>query len=165
MTWVPDPRRPGRLVHVRGGSLRAKMLAERRCRLCERPAEQRKITKHRLVPGRLGGRYIAANVVPLCWPCHESVERDVETRRMLRPKLWPEEVAHVIGWLRQPWLDRMYPMPAAARLEAVDEAVHDAGEQSREQDLGDTDAERHSPTPVEATPIAVRFDRIVNRAS
>lgn len=97
----------------RSGSVVAKLVAENACRLCERPAGVRKLTKHRLVPGRLGGAYEYRNVVPLCNSCHVAVENDVGVRRMLRPKLWPIEVAHAISRCGKPWLDRTYPVPAA----------------------------------------------------
>lgn len=90
----------------------AKLAAEGACRLCERSSELRPLTRHRLFPGRKGGRYVYKNVVPLCRPCHDAVERDVNARRMLRPKLWPSEIGYVIANMGHEWLDEVYPRPA-----------------------------------------------------
>lgn len=62
--------------------------------MCQRV--NRKLTKHRIVPGRLPwrGRYVWQNVVPLCWQCHRAVEEDWVARAMLRKVLWPVEVAY-----------------------------------------------------------------------
>jgi 5-methylcytosine-specific restriction endonuclease McrA len=89
-----------------------KIKAEGQCRLCERT--NRKLTRHRIVPGRRPWRgiYVWQNVVPLCWPCHAAVEDDVNARRMLRARLWPVEVAYAT---RRMWgaFDELYPVPAA----------------------------------------------------
>ena len=104
-----------------------KMKAEGQCRLCgrlNRGSGGRELTKHRLVPGRHGGEYLVANVIPLCRRCHDDVEaEDPSARRMLRPKLWPLEVAHAIKKMEEPWFDLMYPKPAmmSLRLRQVDE--------------------------------------------
>ena len=73
-----------------------KVIAEGRCRLCERPWTIRPPTRHRIVPGRRGGRYVPPNIVPVCRPCHDLIEDDPTVRRMLRARLWPEEVAHAL---------------------------------------------------------------------
>ena len=101
-------------------SVADKMKAESQCRLCgrlNRGSGGRELTKHRLVPGRHGGEYIVANVIPLCRRCHDEVEaQDPLSRRMLRPKLWPMEVAHAIKKINQEWFDHMYPKPAVQSL-------------------------------------------------
>lgn len=101
-------------------SVADKMKAEAQCRLCSRlnrGSGARELTKHRLVPGRHGGEYIVANVIPLCRRCHDDVEaQDPVTRRMLRPKLWPMEVAHVLKRLGDQWFELMYPKPAQPSL-------------------------------------------------
>lgn len=98
-----------------------KFKAEGQCRLCERPARGnggRALTRHRLVPGRHGGRYVTVNCIPLCRPCHDEVEeQDPVARRMLRPKLWPVEIAYVIKTLGEQWFELMYPRPAAMGLQ------------------------------------------------
>lgn len=71
-----------------------KVVAEGRCRLCERLWDVRPPTRHRIVPGRHGGRYVARNIVPLCRPCHDLIEADASARRMLRARLWPGEVSY-----------------------------------------------------------------------
>lgn len=77
-----------------------KLRAEGQCRLCQR--SNRKLTKHRLVPGRRPwrGRYVWQNVVPLCWPCHDAVERDEQARKILRKLLWPVEIAYAKGLMK-----------------------------------------------------------------
>ena len=97
-----------------------KIKAEGRCRLCERPSKGeggRQLTKHRLVPGRFGGRYEYANTVPLCVPCHRAVEDESPVdRRMLRTKLWSVEVAHILDHMGAVWLAAMYPKGAGPAL-------------------------------------------------
>ena len=93
-----------------------KIRVEAQCRLCgrfNRGSGARELTKHRLVPGRFGGEYIVANVIPLCRRCHDDVEaQDAVARRMLRPKLWPLEVSHAIKKISEEWYEYMYPKPA-----------------------------------------------------
>lgn len=117
--WIDRPWPGSRLRSFLGPSVELKLRAEGRCRLCERPAALRKLTKHRLVPGRNRGRYEACNVVPLCWRCHQAVESSAEVRRLLRPLLWPVEIAHAT---RTPWLRERfeldYPRGAALALQA-----------------------------------------------
>lgn len=113
-------RRRGRRIPVQIYSVAEKMKAEGQCRLCwrkDRGSGGRELTKHRLVPGRHGGEYIVANVIPLCRRCHDEVEReDPLSRRMLRPKLWPMEVAHGKKKLGEEIFELMYPKPAAMSL-------------------------------------------------
>lgn len=46
-----------------------------RCYICNsRPDDLRNLHMHRVVPGRLGGRYIESNVVILCAGCHKRHE-------------------------------------------------------------------------------------------
>lgn len=101
-------------------SVAEKMKVEGQCRLCgrlDRGKGARELSRHRLVPGRHGGEYIVANVIPLCRRCHDDVEaQDPVARRMLRPKLWPMEVAHALKRLGEQWFDLMYPKPAQASL-------------------------------------------------
>lgn len=110
-------------------SVAEKLKAENQCRLCERRHKDigpRELTRHRLVPGRHGGEYIVANVVPLCRCCHDAVEaQNADARVRLRPKLWPMEVAHVIRRMSEEWYDLAYPKPAfrAALLREADEAI------------------------------------------
>lgn len=76
------------------------------------------MSRHHLVPqswwkarGVKFARYrnIAANIIPLCRPCHDEVEHDVEARRMLRRVLMQDEVALAIAMRGLAWLDRIYP--------------------------------------------------------
>ena len=91
-----------------------KLSSESQCRLCRRSAKVRKLTKHRVVPGRLPwrGKYHFENVIPLCDPCHRSVERHEEWRRMLRLAMWPLEVAYGMRLMGDDF-DRMYPLRGA----------------------------------------------------
>lgn len=94
-----------------------KLAAEKHCRACLRPDEVRPLTRHHLVPQswwlRRGGlaryRNLAANIIPLCRPCHDAVEHDLEARRMLRRSLTQQEVALAIALRGQLWLDWCYP--------------------------------------------------------
>lgn len=108
-----------------------KLRSEGRCRLCERTRDVRPLTRHRVVPGAFGGRYIAVNCVPLCRPCHDLVDHKDHrvrhpARRMLRASLWPVEIAHakeysgvvrvsrdvVLAELARRWyFDDAYPVP------------------------------------------------------
>lgn len=121
--------RRGKKQPIQINSVADKMKAEGQCRLCgrlNRGSGARELTKHRLVPGRFGGEYIVANVIPLCRRCHDDVEaQDPVARRMLRPKLWPLEVAHAIKKLSQEWFDLMYPKPAmpSVRMNKIEELL------------------------------------------
>ena len=75
-----------------------KFRAEGACRLCRRASSVRPLTRHRVFPGRFGGRYIPINCVPLCRPCHDDVDHKhyvtrMRARKMLRASLWPSEIA------------------------------------------------------------------------
>jgi HNH endonuclease len=108
--------RRGKKQPIQINSVADKMKAEGQCRLCGRLNKgngARELTRHRLVPGRLGGEYVVANVIPLCRRCHDDVEaQDPIARRMLRPKLWPMEVSHAIKRVSEEWLELIYPKPA-----------------------------------------------------
>jgi len=97
-----------------------KLKAEGACRLCDRSSKGvggRELTRHRLVPGRFGGRYEYANVIPLCNTCHIAVEGESPVdRRMLRPKLWPIEIAHVLEHMGEEWFEAMYPRPSGPAI-------------------------------------------------
>lgn len=99
-----------------------KVRAEGHCRMCQRPHAVRPLTRHHLVPQSwflrqthdkrwAARRNLAANIIPLCRPCHDAVERydDLESRRMLRRLLTQEEIA--FAWMvRGPqWFNRWYP--------------------------------------------------------
>jgi len=98
-----------------------KLREEGRCRLCLRSRSVRRLTRHRLVPGREGGEYAYANVVPLCRPCHDLVDgctmrarkRDRALwRAMLRRVMTDAEVAYVQRVMGDGWLRENYPTHA-----------------------------------------------------
>lgn len=95
-----------------------KLAAEKHCRACLRSQDVRPLTRHHLVPqswwlrrGSEFARYrnVAANVIPLCRPCHDEVERDTEARRMLRRALTQQEITLAISLRGITWLDTLYP--------------------------------------------------------
>ena len=95
-----------------------KVAAEKHCRACLRSAEVWPLTRHHLIPqawwlrrGIAFARYrnVAANIIPLCRPCHDEVESDREARRMLRRVLTQQEIALAAALLGMDWLDRIYP--------------------------------------------------------
>lgn len=97
----------------------AKCEREGHCRMCRRPSHVRQLTRHHLIAQgwwRARGediavlRNAAANIVPLCRQCHDEVEHDVESRRMLRRVLTQEEVAFIIDVIGRNWLERRYPI-------------------------------------------------------
>jgi hypothetical protein len=99
------------------------------CRVCKRPPHVRWLTLHHLVPEsffRNEGRRlrlirnVAANLVPLCWPCHVDVERDHMARRMLRKMLSSDEVAFCVQVRGPGWFDRRYPASAVSPAPADD---------------------------------------------
>jgi hypothetical protein len=96
----------------------AKLRQENRCRMCQRPASVRPLTRHHVVPRswfkerpKLAClQHADANIVPLCAPCHSDVERPgdharIELRRLLRPG----ELAFALRTAGRRWLDRRYP--------------------------------------------------------
>jgi ssDNA-binding Zn-finger/Zn-ribbon topoisomerase 1 len=52
------------------------------------------ITKHRIKPGRKGGKYIAGNVIGLCPNCHVLAEQgyfsQYELFQIVQKRLWEE---------------------------------------------------------------------------
>ena len=122
------------LVRFRGGG-REKIKLEGRCRMCLRPRGPdsrlewdaaggefglgaRPLTRHHLIPERWfkgqlpptrALRSSESNIVPLCRPCHDGVEIDVESRRMLRRVLGPDEVSFMIQLAGAPWVAARYP--------------------------------------------------------
>ncbi len=106
---------------VNRDSGRTKVRAEGVCRSCLRSRHVRRLTRHHLVPQswfhvqafhrgeNTRVRDADANIVPLCIPCHEAVEEDVEARRMLRRVLTQAEVAFCVQVRGLEWLDRRYP--------------------------------------------------------
>lgn len=92
--------------------------AEGRCRMCQRDHDVRPLTLHHVVPSswfrrqrrRLALiRNVAANLVPLCRPCHDLVEENEAARSELRRLLAPDEVAFAIQTAGRAWLDKTYP--------------------------------------------------------
>lgn len=121
------------LLVFRGGG-REKARNEARCRMCLRPRGPdsrqewlktpfafdgtRPLTRHHIVP--LGWfknqlpatralRSVDANIVPLCRQCHDEVENDIESRRMLRRVLGPDEASFAIQLASINWFDSRYP--------------------------------------------------------
>lgn len=94
-----------------------KVAREGHCRMCLRHQSIRPLSRHHLIPQswfRQRGlvtrlRNAAANIVPLCRLCHDEVEQDIGSRRMLRRSLTQEEVAFVIDVIGAAWFDRRYP--------------------------------------------------------
>lgn len=99
-----------------------KVRAEGHCRMCLRPDKVRPLTRHHLVPQSWfmrqthdkrwrAWRNLAPNIIPLCRPCHDSVERwdDLEARRMLRRMLTQEEIAFAWATRGPEWFSRWYP--------------------------------------------------------
>lgn len=108
-----------------------KMTGEGHCRMCQRPAHVRPLTRHHLVPEEWFRRQPVtlrryrnahANIVPLCRPCHDLVhDRDdpVPGRVLLRRSLTQAEIAFVIAVRDRAWLELAYPVShvAAAALD------------------------------------------------
>jgi len=95
-----------------------KVSREGHCRMCLRHGSVRQLSRHHLIPqqwwrqkGQLVSRLrnAGANIVPLCRPCHDEVERDRESRRMLRRVLTQEEIAFVIDVRGEQWFNHRYP--------------------------------------------------------
>lgn len=92
---------------------RYKLAQEGRCRMCERPASVRPLTRHHLVPIRAGGTWRNQNIVPLCRPCHDLIEQPANLARlwrtMLRGRLTEGEVSHIRRVKGDNWLEHEYP--------------------------------------------------------
>lgn len=95
---------------------KAKVKREGKCRLCRRPPHVRRLTRHHLVPKRRQGRFPfrlrihdERNIVPLCRPCHDLVEKELAVRSMLRRSLLADEIWFVMEAMGPPWLNRVYP--------------------------------------------------------
>lgn len=101
-----------------------KMRAEGHCRMCQRPASVRPLTRHHVIPESwflrqpMKLRVIRnahANIVPICRPCHDLVdnreqhERE-DARRMLRRSFSQAEIAFSIQVRGQKWFDHEYPL-------------------------------------------------------
>lgn len=98
-----------------------KVRAEGHCRMCLRPHAVRALTRHHLIPQVwflnhtddkrwATWRNVAPNIIPLCRPCHDDVERydNLTPRRMLRRALTQEEIAFALA-VRPKWFNRWYP--------------------------------------------------------
>lgn len=97
-----------------------KLRAEGHCRMCLRPDAVRPLTRHHLVPQRWFThqkhdlrwalwRNVSANIIPLCRACHDSVEHEWDSRKMLRRLLTQEEIALAVALRGMDWLDHAYP--------------------------------------------------------
>lgn len=101
-----------------------KILAEGQCRMCGREAYVRPLTRHHLVPVSWFIRQpqpmrvirnAHANIVPLCRPCHDLIDKEdddtvrMRARRELRRSLGQVEIAFVIQVMGKEWLDTEYP--------------------------------------------------------
>lgn len=64
--------------------------------------------KHQLAPTR-ALRSVDANIIPLCRQCHDEVENDDESRRMLRRSLGPDEASFAIQLAGEHWFEDRYP--------------------------------------------------------
>lgn len=96
-----------------------KIEGEGHCRMCLRHKSVRQLTRHHLIPqswwrnqthGWRQLRNLSANVVPLCRPCHDLVEKERDSRCMLRRMLTQTEIAFIISVRSQKWLDMRYPL-------------------------------------------------------
>lgn len=118
-------RRVARLpASLRRGNGGQKVEHEGHCRMCRRPAHVRPLTEHHIVPRRwwvgMDDRWrivlhAAANVIPLCRPCHDLVEDSDVTvrepaRRMCRRSMTQQEVAFAIHLQGADWVARHYPI-------------------------------------------------------
>lgn len=110
--WAVERGLPLGLVHWRDKR------EEGRCRMCLRPASVRPLTRHHVVPVSwffchhdrelMVLRNCAPNVVPLCRPCHDEVEKGGVARRMLRKVMSPDEYAFAHAVAGRRWFDRRY---------------------------------------------------------
>lgn len=98
-----------------------KMQGEGHCRMCQRPAHVRPLTRHHLVPEGWFRtqplelrvyRNAHANIVPLCRPCHDLVHDRLDSRPgrvLLRRSMTQAEIAFVIAVRDRAWLEAEYP--------------------------------------------------------
>lgn len=101
---------------------RLKVFNEGHCRMCLRHRKIRPLTRHHLVPlewfnhQKMEVRQIRnanANIIPLCRPCHDLVDSQLEevrtpARRELRRSLWQPEIAFAIRLRGADWLQETY---------------------------------------------------------
>jgi hypothetical protein len=93
------------------------------CRMCLRPRHVRPLTRHHLVPVWWFRKHphlwvynsVTANLVPLCRPCHDTVDNRKrsdrrDARRLLRRSLSQQEIAFAIAVAGKAWLDLEYPL-------------------------------------------------------
>lgn len=93
-----------------------KLLAERECRLCGRPAQD----AHHLIFRSHGGDDVPENLIPLCRRCHDSIHASDRIARMsLMLTLRDEERAYVVSKLGDndhaaAWAERVYGLSEGA---------------------------------------------------
>jgi hypothetical protein len=76
--------------------LLSKLLAERECRQCGKPASD----PHHLLLRSQGGDDVEENIIPLCRRDHDLVHAwDADTRIELGGKIHDDEIAYVVGKL------------------------------------------------------------------
>lgn len=66
--------------HKKTSRVKRNRLVPSYCEIC---AHQRKITKHRIKPGREKGEYEPYNTIGLCLNCHDEAEMGLVTRDIL----------------------------------------------------------------------------------
>lgn len=90
-----------------------KLLAERECRACKRVATE----GHHLLFLSQGGDDVTANIIPLCYVCHEKVHSgDMDTRRVIILTIQPEEREYLVSKFGDTdraaaWAERVYGLP------------------------------------------------------
>jgi len=91
-----------------------KLLADRECRVCGRPASH----GHHLVYRSQGGDDYEGNIIPLCHVCHDKVHAgSTPVRRQIILTLTADERAYVVskfGDNAAGWAERVYGYPEGA---------------------------------------------------
>lgn len=127
---LPRFQRQYRHSGKRRGKRRYK-LGEGKCRLCERSAKVRRLTRHHLVPISKGGSWRNENIIPLCRICHTAVDAAGSANRqdrliwrsMLRRRLLPGEISHVRRVMGEEWLTWEYPTMRQLADRRLDESL------------------------------------------
>ncbi len=75
--------------------------------ICSHCGKDGRTHKHRLVPGRMGGEYVAGNIERLCSKCHGAADAELRRRDGVYPRSAGKRTCLVLSNQQVGYLDRL----------------------------------------------------------